>query len=610
MVAPTTYVVSILVNDVEVVSFVPFSTMSFDDNARDVSYFRFTIENPSGVTPARAQTVVITNGAIVIFDGFIMALETKKRDNGIKIEYVIEAADKKVLLQKSVLDYNELSGSDASILSSLLSNTYPDLTDDFDFGTGVDSYLSDMDFNVGDDSLLDALNGLSDLAGGANWRFDNVAGGDATITFDDGGAAYTIPVGSQGGVTTGGNPDNCVAATGVTLNQYVSVEFDLGESKSITDFNFDYFVTDRLEVTLELYVDSFLAFNNQIFATSGAWETRSGLTVTETGQVIEIRLVASDTQADMRIDNIEFPGALTGGDNTPELQWGLGADATDFDLDIQSGDEFALDIDLFEGDFDDFNSITVIGGKEEVSVVWTYESDGDLDHFALELPIKNIVIDKNTGTDGSPIWTTQDDGIFGTDLLSSQGGSKEILYDPEKAWLWFNNTPPNLSKSIRVSGEIERPVRVRVEDVASGDRTYATTHFDDSVKSQEEAVALGQSLLDKRNAISRVTFKTYEPTLKPGQSINIADSARGLDETLTITNIQTKWIGASGHALFTVTCGEDDLPSADILIANNDKRSRKNATPAATTTATINFLFDTDGSKLFDTDGKTLFEAT
>jgi hypothetical protein len=636
MVEPTALPLRILIDDVDVSSSVPFQSLSFEDYARRVSYFRFTSENPTGVTPARSQTVVISStiDGTNIFDGYIVGLETKKRDNGIKTEYVIEAADKKIRLERSVLDYAELSGSDASILSTLLTNTYPDISDLFDFSSGVDSFISDMAMTTNNQTLLDALNNLSDLAGGANWRFDTASGGSDTVTFDAGGySSYALNEYDPavfGGLTLSdtatGNPGNAASVTRspqILAAQGFSVKITLPSSDTVTELTFDVFITftGNFDIGIDILDSSGSTLHTQTFDqgdfTTDVWKSIVATvdfvddpfsSFTDTAYSIQIRKTSGTDTPEFRLDNLKFT-LVSGG--TSDLNWAAAPDAADFNFDIQTGDEFAFDIDTFDGDFDDFNSVTVVGGKEDVSVVWTYESDGDLDHFALETWIKNIVVEKNTNTDASPTWTVQADGVFGTDLLTSQGGIKDVLYDPEEHWLWFNSTPANLSKSIRVSGEIERPLRVRVEELTDGEPTYATSVFDDSITTQQEAVQKAQSLLDKRNAIRRITFKTYEPGLKPGQSIDIDDSGRGLNETLVITNIKTKWLGASGNALFTVVCGEDDLPSADIMIANNDKRSRQNALGAATTTSTINFLLDADGStRLFDADGNTLFESS
>ena len=776
MAAPADYALTITVNSVDATAFVPYDSISFEDHARTVSNFNFTIENPSGLTPARAQTVTVVaknlTGTPTIFTGLIIEIETTKRDNGIATEYKIEAADQKIRLQKSIVSYNEFSGTDESILSSLLSSAYPDLSSFFDFATDITSFMDDLELIANDDSLLDLLNELAELSNNAAYRFDTVAGNTIdTVTFDAGGYGTHTETTSgmdSASVTTGGNPDDCykglvASASGV---EWIQVDLDFGAQVKIEKLYFDIYVSTggaSTSVQLSLWVDGTSPGEFVYVFTDGVWtsEDSDGLSLEDHMPLVanssigfRIRNQNNDSSSwDIRIDNlkvdyvandatVDFDGGASyttavvgmassavesGGnpgnnfratsnttpnsvtvfhdlgsmqtiygmcfsyklennisgssrwrfyikddvdsivfdtgsqllpvnkdDNTwrvrsqqftpvsgqkayvemlhgstssaqvyhvdnilivldagtiESLQWDQTPDVADFNIDVQSGDEFAFDLDLMEGDLDDFNSVTVIGGYEDVSIDWTFESDGDMEHFDLELPVKSIVVYKNTNTDGSPTWTLQTDGVWGTDDLTGAGGSADVLYDPDNHWLLFNSNPSNLSKSIRVTGTIQKPIRVRVENVSGSDPTFATVLHDENVTSTDQAVAVGQAALDKRNSITRLDFTTYEPGLKPGQSIAVVDSARGLSETLTIQRITTKWLGASGHAKIKVHCGNDEETGADSLLANNDRRSRQKALPAATTLVTVNILTDDSSEQLTDDSNELLYEA-
>lgn len=289
------------------------------------------------------------------------------------------------------------------------------------------------------------------------------------------------------------------------------------------------------------------------------------------------------------------------------LNWGA-APSAPFDIDIQSGDEFASDIDLELGDFDSFNTVFVTGGIEEVTVDWTMESDGDLVTFPLPTFIKNYTISKNTNTDASPTWTAQTVGVWGVDTFTT----KNVLYDTVEHWLYFNTAPSNLSKSIRIQATIERPIRVRVDDpsIDSDTPILATTINDDSITSVADANAIGEAALAKKNNPTRLSFNTYEPGLRAGQSITVTDSARGLNETLTIQRVTARWLGASGHAQFSVEAGTGESDGIDVIVANNDKRSRANSPRASLTTIISNALLDADNSVLTDSDGATLYEVS
>jgi hypothetical protein len=790
MVAPSTYPLTIKVNDVDVTANVDFSTIDFQDHATQVSWMRFTIENPSGVTPAKSHSVSVVSGSTVVFFGLIMELKTKKHDNGHVLDYEVECADQKIRLQKSLVGFNIFSGTDASILSSLLSNAYPDLSSLFDFSTGVTGFMDDLTLPANEDNLLDLLADLSELSNNADYRFEYTgSGGNVTVDFEATGHSDFSTAESGGWTLTttgsgngGGNAFKGTKAS-VSTGDFFEIQVNFPSPVIVQTLDFDFYAdsNDISAVLIEVNWDGFSSalwfdpnisdstwtpvewndqtgfgdgFDREVFPAyinseitiqvqvnvggSGAWDIRldnivfgtandtakivtfdvggdssstsdtnmdstateaggntgntfrgtttstsaQDITVTHdlgtdtaiygigahlkyvgggaeenvdleyeirnnvlsvvssgtlpgslrtsdwyyigkpfttpiTGQHIDIILghqtsVPAGSKT-YRIDNMIVVLNAEGDAATPsgqELQWSDTPDATDFNIDVQSGDEFAFDIDLSEGDIDDFNSVTVTGGYEEVAIDWTYESDGDMDHFDLELPIDSLAVFKNTNTDASPTWTAQTLGTWGTDDRTVDGGSKDVLYDPDNHWLYFNSNPSNLSKSIRVTGTIRKPIRVRVEDISGSDPTFATSIHNDNITSVDEAVTLGQAALDKRKGITRLEFSTYEPGLKPGQTITVTDSARGLSESIKIQQINTKWLGASGHAQFKIMAGNEETTGLDVLVANNDRRSRPKPLPAATTIQTATLLQDVDGESLQDVDGELLYEVS
>ncbi len=643
MTAPNNYALEIKVAGVDVTAFVPYDTLNFDDYIHSVSSFRFTIENPVGITPAKNDLVVIKaknlTDSPIIFLGYIIELENKKRDNGITVIYEVECADMKIRLQKTVLDVDYLLGSDLDILSGLITNAYPDLSSLFDFSTDTTSLLSDLDFPVSNANILDKLNELADLAGAEGWSFD-----EPTEYFDellyqvtfDGGTDYSdygfnVFSGISPTIQAQGNPNNCYRASGSFSggfgnNGTMSVEvYFAPDNIRWKNLSFDYYLSTNNPTKPSV---SF-GYNNGATGieamNDGAWHTvninlTDYFTVNDEGEIENVAkviigfslpwyFITGGSTYDYRIDNIQVTANAGGIQYTTPLIWDDEPELADFDIDINSdiGNEFAFDIDLKLGDYADFNSITVIGGFEETPVDWTYESDGNLTHFDLELPIQDITVYKNTGTDGSPTWTEQSLGEWGKDELTSDGGSKDVLYDEQYHWLLFDSEPSNLSKSIRVTGNIEKPIRVRMDTLSDGDPVFATTIENSSIKTKQDAIAVGRSALDSQSAIRSLTFKTYEPGLKVGQAIRVEDSSRGLDETVIIRRISTNWLGASGHAIFEVSCGDDDYSGVDTMIANNDKRSRNNSLRANISTPTIVYLTDDSGVYLTDDDGNRLY---
>jgi hypothetical protein len=644
MVAPSNYDITITLNEVDITSYVPYESLAMDLHRREVSRLSLTVHNPSGVTPARGQTITVTAdslaGSPIVFTGYVMEVTSRKRSNGIVKEYDLECADRKIRLQKSVLAYNEYSGLDSDILSSLLSDTYPDLSDLFDFSSDVTSFANDLSLITDDTSLLDALNELADKAD-AEYRFDieAVNGGlDFDNDFDSDNYVVTGVFGMSVAVTTGGNPGQCAKGTAATwtTQEKMTINIYLGELTEINDVTFDVY-TDIIsaaapprahislrsggtwDVGTKTYSGGSLLHNDtfNITNTNATWDSLSASVDGDfwsppySADLVSLFLepthpiTGGHSGADIRLDNINW-GEIAG--NTDSLQWDADPDLSDFNIDIDSGDEFAFDIDLYEGDWDDFNSITVIGGFEEVAIDWTYRASGQQEHINLETEIKDLVVYTNGGTDTTPSWgTALALGTFGTDTLTGDGGDKDVLYDPDKHWLWFDTNPPNLENSIRLTGSILKPIRVRVEDVADGDPTFATPITDTSVTTTDQAIAVGNAALKKNNAPRRLDFKTYEPGLKVGQSITVSDSNRGLSETLIIQTIKVKWIG-SAHAIFDVQCGDTESTSLDSIVANNDKRSRIGVGASAPTITTYEVYTDNSGNTLTDDSGNLLYE--
>ncbi len=633
MAVPLPYDITIYVNEVDVTPYIfHYNTLAFEDYARQVSTFAFTLYNPVGITPARHHPVYVTANSLpdapIIFLGYIKELVGKKHDNGIAKLYEINCVDMKDRLLNSIIGTNEFTGSDIDILGDLLSNTYPDLSDLFDFSTGATGFIDDLTFAVEDGtSLLDALNDLADVTG-ADYRFEEVATTSNAITFDsDADLEYTVDaqagVGSHG-VVSGGNPDNCYNNAGSypAANDQVTIIITYDTPIEFNDFSLDYFFTavdgsTRGRLVLTLREGGFNVENGTILQTipnDATWHTYTladqafGIfTPPYTVDEVQFKMdciTGGPSTAEMRMDNIIVNPPFVGGDPVTGLQWNDEADAADFDIDVQNSDEFAADIDLFEGDFGDFNSVTVIGGYGEIAIDKALDSDGVRDHLSLPYPVKDLAVYVNTGTDTTPAWgSALDLGAWGSDTLTGDGGTKDVLHDAVHNWLYFDTAPSNLVNSWRITGSIQRPIRIRVE--TGEEPVLAKPYVDETITSVDEAVLIGQAQLDSRSAIRRLDFITPHPGLKPGQAMTVTDSARGLSETLVIQKISTKWLGSSGHAEFHVECGDEETTGIDSILANVDRRSRQLATNTSPDTQVANLL--TSDGVVITSDGIAIY---
>lgn len=641
MVTPADYALTILIGVNDVTANCPFDDLDFDDNLKTPSYFSFKLEN-SAVTPALGDIVEVIAKTYAdtptVFYGYIMELEGFKRDNGIAKEWRIEAADMKIRLQNAVLPYLDLTGTDADVIADLFSNVYPDLSDVFDWTSGIDSFVDELNLNVNNDNLLDVLNKIAEKTG-ANLSYGRATGNGQLITFDatvdpiaDRTADILAPLPRYlytAGDTvvnspTDGNPTYCIKWTGTTPTPpavddgtFTLQMVVFPDTRTITNIRFDYYAAGT-SLTTKFSIDG-ISYN--LTATSdGSWHSVDWLVDVDAGatwlaaaslNVLFFTVEATlGTAYDIRIDNFEVitSASFATGDDTEQLNWSNTPPQAPFNLDIANGDEFGFDITDWTGGVDNFNSVIVIGGKQDVAHEKIYSHDGENNEIQLAAPIKSIAVFKNTGSDASPTWTAQTAGVYGTDELTVDGGSKDVLYDAKNHYLIFNSNPSNLTKSVKVTGFVEKPLRVKVENVTGNQPILAKPIYDDTITSEEDAIALGNSVLNQKNSLSRVTFKTYEPYLKPGQEISITDSARGLAKLMIIQRVKTKWLGGGAYAEFTVDCGADDKTELSSMIADIDKKADKNAPEALLTTSSVDILTDSLDQPLTDSNGALLYE--
>lgn len=632
MTVPSAYAVTIYVNDVDVTAYAPYQSLKMESYRKQPSKLKLTLEDPTFV-PEKDMEVFVFNPDIAdaptAFLGYIVDVKERKRDNGIVLDYELECADRKIRLLKAIVAYGSYTGLDTDILDDLLANAFPVLSSIYDFSNAV-NLASGLDLPVNDDSLLDLLDKLSDQAG-ADWSFTPAGTPDpAIITFDSGGwgselsaladgLGYHIYNGAApalvGAVAAVGNPGNCVRwqdANNGTIssgNTACLLEVNLGGNYRVTQLSFDYYVSGTSNVQLRESVTG----QTQAIAGTGAWYSHS-FTLNDNTQFPKIGfqatadLVLNAIVLDLRFDNFSITTTTAIAQTNPkdELVWDSSPPASAFDLNISSSNEYAKNIDLDIGGWDDYNAVIVTGASELVAVDWTYVGNQYQEHYPLETQIKDIVVYKNTGSDASPTWgSALTLGYWGVDAV----GSKDVLYDEGNHWLLFNVALSNLNRAFRVTGSIKRPIRVLVGDYPTGAVVYATTIYDANATTPEAAANIGFGFLNDQNAIRRLNFETMHPGLKVGQAISVTDTARGLSEVDTvIQKITTTWIGASGHANFEVECGIDESNDASSFIAENDKRSREKAVPVPIGTTNFEKLYNSDGSILYNSDGSMMFQ--
>lgn len=631
MTVPSAYAIRVYVNDVDVTDYCPFDKLAFEDYRHTVSKFDLVLENAPFI-PTDGMNVYIfqADGGDTVFVGNIVDVTEKKHDNGIVMDYEVECADRKAQLLKSVVPYDEYVGLDTEILEDLLDNAYPDLSGVYDFTSNVNNIADNLDLPVNDDNLLDLLDKLSEQAG-SDYHFEKGKGNQriqfsdnldairfvedypsSPVWYDYGDSINFVELGR----VPGGQPGNCLKWTATTLNtaipDQVSLTIAFGGTYTVSNIVFDVyfnFGTSSLDITKTGGGGTYNTSVMNVWQTVNWHTVMSGAGLPFTGSAMSL-IFRNNSNAvgsfEIRLDNIRVfttEPFVTDDVEADTLEWDSEPPASDFDLDIDLGSEFGANFDLNLGGWDSYNAVIVTGGSEAIAIDWTYPASGYQKQINLEKQVKDLVVYKNMGSDGSPSWTLQTLGKWGVDDI----GSKDVIYDELDAWLLFNTEPTFLRRAVRITGSIKKPIRVLVSNAPAGVPVYATTVYNENATTEEAAFNIGSAFLAKRNLIRHLEFETLHPGLKVGQTIGVTDSARGLSEQLIIQHIRTTWIGASGHAKFEVECGDEEFSDASNYIALNDKRSREKAPPVPIGTSTYEALSDDLGENLTDDFGQILY---
>lgn len=170
---PTSEDLLFLVNANIVTNMIPVDSIEIkNERGNRVSMATFTIQNGTSLSLTRWQQVTIHSADMtsVHFNGFITDISTTRR--GTAVDYQLTCSSVEILLQRSVID-GTLTGTDDVILADMLSNAYPDLSDFFDWSSGITPLsLSDLNIDFQDMNLLDGLNSLNEKAGGDGFSQD------------------------------------------------------------------------------------------------------------------------------------------------------------------------------------------------------------------------------------------------------------------------------------------------------------------------------------------------------------------------------------------------------------------------------------------------------
>jgi len=208
------------------------------------------------------------------------------------------------------------------------------------------------------------------------------------------------------------------------------------------------------------------------------------------------------------------------------------------------------------GRFRDFsaliNAVKVYGGRHrEENQTKAYKGDGATLLYRLGLTWRRkdgatddrLEVDKNTGTDGTPVWTAQTVG------LPQETGSFDVVWDEIPATLEFTVAPPNFANnSFRVTGDIWRAV---VGEALDPDSIALHGRFEVGIRdvtlTDDEAVERrADTELNRRSSeFERLVLRTSKDGMIAGNLITLVNATRSIDALYLIDKLITIGLGGT-----------------------------------------------------------------
>ncbi len=210
-------------------------------------------------------------------------------------------------------------------------------------------------------------------------------------------------------------------------------------------------------------------------------------------------------------------------------------------VELQGGKDISNDItDIFVGD-----------GSEKLFRTGIQSGHSPIERAPTTADDTNplILVEENTNTQGSPVWTTRSVGRAGGDQIL--GVDVDVLWSTLGRTIEFNTAPPNFTNAFRVTGRLLIDIIVINEDttaVARHGRRYKTSliipESNDLRQAQDLAIAYLRQHGDKRF----VTFKTNKDGISHPDCIcrvtRVTNTPFGLTSHLMIINrVTTRIVG-------------------------------------------------------------------
>lgn len=177
------------------------------------------------------------------------------------------------------------------------------------------------------------------------------------------------------------------------------------------------------------------------------------------------------------------------------------------------------------------NAVTVEGGfKAKNNQTVIYNGNGVTTKFSglafwqAKSGQTRINVDRNTGTDGAPVWTAQAVGLKGNaNDEAAFGVTINVLWNPGARVLEWAVAPPNFTNSYRVSGDQLIPLVHKEVDETSIlllGREYGISVKDETLKDEESVVFRAQAQLRKYcRASDKITCRTLKDGITAGKCV-------------------------------------------------------------------------------------------
>jgi len=155
-------------------------------------------------------------------------------------------------------------------------------------------------------------------------------------------------------------------------------------------------------------------------------------------------------------------------------------------------------------------------------------------------------VDKNTGTDVSPVWSVQTVG-------SKARGDTTAAYNCVFNWidqtLEFASAPANLTKSYRVTGRARQAYAWEQEDAAAlaeAGRTLEIVINDEDIRTEQQAHDRAEATFrEKARAREKITLISNEDSFRSGQLVTLVNAKMGINKSYSIRRVVTRFLGGA-----------------------------------------------------------------